>query len=90
MQVSNKKYFKQWLNQLKLVNPEKPWREFLERDDLPPLTLSFEASAVYSSNFEGNTIDLNSFMNSKLSRNGGSAVPVLKRMDVNRRPCFSF
>ena len=70
MQVSNKKYFKQWLNQLKPVNPEKLWREFLERDDLPPLTFSFEASAVYSSNIEGNSIDLDSFMNSKLSRDG--------------------
>jgi Fic family protein len=70
MQVSNKKYFKQWRNQLKPVNPEKLWREFLERDDLPPLTFAFEASAVYSSNIEGNTIDLDSFMNSRLNRNG--------------------
>jgi Fic family protein len=40
--------------------------DFTERDtDVRYLT---QASAVYSSNIEGNSIDLNSFMNSKLSQ----------------------
>ena len=68
MHVSDKRYFKEWLKQLKPLDPAALWSDFLARDDLPPLTFSFEASAVYSSNIEGNSIDLDSFMNSKLDR----------------------
>lgn len=66
MQISDKRYFKAWLKQTKPLPPEALWTAFLARDDLPPLTFTFEASAVYSSNIEGNSIDLDSFMNSKL------------------------
>lgn len=69
MHISDLRYFREWLKQLKPCDPEKLWNSFLARDDLPPLTFSFEASAVYSSNIEGNSIDLDSFMNSKLNRN---------------------
>lgn len=70
MYISDKRYLREWLKQLKPLDPEKLWSNFLARDDLPPLTFSFECSAVYSSNIEGNSIDLDSFMNSKLNRNG--------------------
>lgn len=69
MHISDKRYFREWLKNLKPLHPEKLSSNFLARDDLPPLTFSFEASAVYSSNIEGNSIDLDSFMNSKLNRN---------------------
>lgn len=70
MRTTDKRYFREWLKQLKPLDPEELWKDFLARDDLPKLTFSFEASAVYSSNIEGNSIDLDSFMNSKLNRNG--------------------
>jgi Fic family protein len=69
MHTSDKRYFREWLKQLKPHDPGKLWSNFLARNNFPPLTFSFEASAVYSSNIEGNSIDLDSFMNSKLNRN---------------------
>lgn len=68
MHINDKRYLKKSLKQLKPLDPAALWRDFAARDDLPPLAFSFEASAVYSSNIEGNTIDLDSFMNSKLDR----------------------
>ena len=70
MHISDKRYFREWLKQLKPLDPAALWRDFLASDDLPALTFSFEASAVYSSNIEGNSLDLDAFMNSKLNRNG--------------------
>jgi len=70
MRISDKRDFGDWLKQLKPLDPAALWRDLLARDDLPPLTFSFEASAVYSSNIEGNSLDLDAFMNSKLNRNG--------------------
>lgn len=70
MRISDNRYFADWLKQLKPLDPVELWSNFLARDDLPPLTFSFEASAVYSSNIEGNSLDLDAFMNSKLNRNG--------------------
>lgn len=68
MHIDDKRYLRKLLKQLKPLDPARLWSDFAARDDLPPLTFSFEASAVYSSNIEGNTIDLDSFMNSKLDR----------------------
>src|SRR5436190_17466930 len=82
MQISDKQYFRQWLKQLRSLIPKKLWSEFVTRDDFPPLTFSFEASAVYSSNIEGNSIDIDSFMNSKLDRNG-RAFKVKERKEIN-------
>jgi len=70
MRTTDKRYFREWLKQLKPLDPGKLRKDFLARNDLPKLTFSLEASAVYSSNIEGNSIDLDSFMNSKLNRNG--------------------
>ena len=66
--IDDKRYLKKLLKQLKPLDPAALWSDFASRDDLPPITFSLEASAVYSSNIEGNTIDLDSFMNSKLDR----------------------
>jgi Fic family protein len=68
MHINDKRYLREWLKQLKPLDPAALWADFVTRDDLPPLTFSLEASAVYSSNIEGNSIDLDSFMNSKLGR----------------------
>jgi hypothetical protein len=46
--------------------PDKLWRKFALLEELPPLGFSLTAAAVYSANIEGNSIDLNSFMQSKL------------------------
>jgi len=66
--LSDKRYYLPWRNALKPLRPEKLWQRFAALDRLPTTTFSVEASAVYSSNIEGNTIDLDSFMNSKLGR----------------------
>jgi Fic family protein len=68
MHPNDKCYLREWVKQLKPLDPTALWSDFAARDDLPRLNFSFEASAVYSSNIEGNTIDLDSFMNSKLDR----------------------
>ncbi|MEK6299561.1 MAG: Fic family protein [Acidobacteriota bacterium] len=68
MHIDDKRHRKESLSHLKPLDSGALWSAFAARDDLPRLTFSFEASAVYSSNIEGNTIDLDSFMNSKLDR----------------------
>jgi Fic family protein len=66
MHTDDRRYLRESLKQLKPLDSAALWSTFAARDDLPRLTFSLEASAVYSSNIEGNTIDLDSFMNSKL------------------------
>ena len=67
MRILDKKYFTNYINQTGKFIPlliEK--YDFTgEQDDFSYLT---KVSAVYSSNIEGNTIDLNSYMNYKLSK----------------------
>lgn len=67
MEITDKKYF--------LEYNEKIGREigtlvegFDFSDEHVDLGYSTQASAVYSSNIEGNSVDLNSFMNYKLFR----------------------
>ena len=67
MRVTEEKYFDEFFqlsgNQIdSLINPN----EF--SDSNGNFGYQTQASAVYSSNIEGNTIDLNSFMNYKLSK----------------------
>lgn len=68
MHIDDNRYLRELVEQLKPLDSAALWNDFSARDDLPPLNFSFEASAVYSSNIEGNTIDLDSFMNSKRDR----------------------
>jgi Fic family protein len=65
MDVTDKRYFKRWLKALGKNKPEKLWREFVLREDVPPLDFSNAVSSVYSANIEGNSIDLNSYLRSK-------------------------
>jgi len=67
MKITDKKYFQQYYD---LIGHEL--KSFVENFDFSDkhidLGYSTQASAVYSSNIEGNSIDLNSFMNYKLSK----------------------
>ena len=67
MKLSDKTYFDQFQ---KAVG--KNVKDYIKRFDFGDqnIDLSYQtlASAVYSSNIEGNSIDLNSFMNYKLSK----------------------
>ena len=65
-QITNKRYFDEYMSLIgKEINNLVTNFDFNYKD----LDLGYQtqASAVYSSNIEGNTIDLNSFMNFKLS-----------------------
>jgi Fic family protein len=66
IQITTKKYFDQYLS---LIGDEIPTLVKNFDFNFRNLGLGYQtqASAVYSSNIEGNTIDLNSFMNFKLS-----------------------
>lgn len=81
MHIDDKRYLRELLKQLKPLDPAALWSAFADRDDLPRLTFSFQASAVYSSNIEGNPIDLDSFMNSKLDRKS-RAFKAKERMEI--------
>ena len=65
MKITNKKYFQQYYD---LIGHQI--QSFINNFDFSDLRVnlgySTQASAVYSSNIEGNSIDLNSFMNYKL------------------------
>ena len=65
MDVTDNKYYMRWRKALGSHKPEKLWREFASQEGLPPLEFSNAVSAVYSSNIEGNSIDLNSYLRSK-------------------------
>jgi len=69
--IHDKRYLQSWLAALQPLHPEELWQRFSTLDKLPAFDFSLEASAVYSSNIEGNTIDLDSFMNSKLGKRKG-------------------
>ncbi|HOY96279.1 MAG TPA: Fic family protein [Catalimonadaceae bacterium] len=65
-QITSKRYFEEYMSLIgrEIKNLVKSF-DFNYKDSDPGYQT--QASAVYSSNIEGNTIDLNSFMNFKLS-----------------------
>ena len=67
MRVTDKKYYEDYFYQVGKEIPQliKKYDFTIKNGDLSYLTKS---SAVYSSNIEGNAIDLNSFMNYELSK----------------------
>ena len=72
MKLTDRPCFKEYAQSIGIYIDE--WiRQFDFSDQPSLLSYQTEASAVYSSNIEGNSIDLNSFMNHKLSK--GSAKP---------------
>lgn len=66
IQITSRKYFDEYMS---LIGTEIPVLVKSFDFNFKELELGYQtqASAVYSSNIEGNTIDLNSFMNFKLS-----------------------
>ena len=67
MRIIDKKYFEEYL---KLIGNEVPnlIRNFDFSENYGEFEYLTKVSAVYSSNIEGNSIDLNSFMNYELSK----------------------
>ena len=67
MRVTDKKYYNEYINQIgeEIPNLIEQYDFTENRGNFSYLT---KTSAVYSSNIEGNTIDLNSFMNYELSK----------------------
>jgi Fic family protein len=65
MNVTDQRYFKPWLKQLGALKPEKVWRQFISANQIPAIDFTNAVSAVYSSNIEGNPIDVNSYLASK-------------------------
>jgi Fic family protein len=70
MNVADQRYLKPWLKKLGRLGPDKLWHEFVAGNDLPATDFSNAVSAVYSSNIEGNPIDLNSYLASKFRGQG--------------------
>jgi Fic family protein len=65
MDVTDARYYQRWLKAVRGHKPDKLWKALSSQEALPPISFSHEVSAVYSSNIEGNSIDLNSFLRSK-------------------------
>lgn len=65
MRITDITYFKQYL-ELTGLQIEKLIESFKFKEKSSDLGYKTQASAVYSSNIEGNSIDLNSYMNHKL------------------------
>jgi len=61
--------------------PAAQWEAFTEQGDLPAVRFAFQASAVYSSNIEGNTLDLNSYMRSKMR--GGTGPKAKEQQEID-------
>ena len=60
----DEKYFKQYQNRIK-INLQDCYGKLKKMPKEDDFNYLIEASAVYSSNIEGNSMDLNSFMNTK-------------------------
>lgn len=70
MRITDKTYFNDYQNQLGFfrgIGIESVFNSIDFEDKNIDLGYRIQASAVFSSNIEGNSIDLNSFMNIKLS-----------------------
>ena len=67
MNITTKKYFPQYNNQLSIKLNELV-EQFNFDEKKIDLNYFTQVSAIYSSNIEGNSIDLNSFMNYQLSK----------------------
>ena len=81
IRLTTTRYFGEWrqaLGALQEGDPAKRWRKFERQPEHPPLDFSFEASAVFSANIEGNTVDLNFYANSKFD----PALAKFKRKEI--------
>jgi Fic family protein len=74
MRIDDDKYLSEWLEAAGgRGRIAKLWDDFKARPH-PPLDFSTETSAVFSAQIEGNSIDLDAFMNSKLGQTGLRAI----------------
>lgn len=65
--IIDRRYFAAYLEAVSEDQaPQAGWRAFMQQPKLPPVRYAFQASAVYSANIEGNTMDLNSYLRSKM------------------------
>jgi predicted transcriptional regulator with HTH domain len=82
-QITNKRYFDEYMS---LIGREI--KSLVKNFDFNYKSLDLgyqtQASAVYSSNIEGNTIDLNSFMNFKLSNEKFRLGKEIKEIERNK------
>ena len=68
LEILTEKYFKEYKeNNNKTLN--KFFKNSKNKNEKNNFNFYFESSAVYSSNIEGNPMDLNSFMNAKMLKN---------------------
>jgi hypothetical protein len=67
MNINNEEYFNEYENRL-LPNLETIVIDYPKESKEFDLGYRIQASAVFSSNIEGNTLDLNSYMNLKLKK----------------------
>lgn len=77
MKISDKTFLPEY-NQLIGEELEQLISQFDFSEEKSSLSYSTQASAVFSSNIEGNSLDLNSFMNCKLSQNKTSEKEVVE------------
>ena len=64
--IVERRFFDAYRATLKPHPPEARWETLVAQSTLPPVRYAFAASAVYSSNIEGNPIDLNSYLRSRM------------------------
>jgi len=67
MRITDKKYYNNYLSYLD-INIEELFDSIDFTDEKVDLGYRIKASAVFSSNIEGNTVDLNSFMNASINK----------------------
>ena len=79
--VTDERYCEPYMKALEANDPEQHWPRFVTLGNLPDIQFAFAASAVYSSNIEGNTIDLNAFMRSK-QRDGQRAKRAKEQKEI--------
>lgn len=63
---TEQRWLKSYLDALQPHTPAALWKAFSALEDLPTARYAFQAASVYSSRIEGNTLDLNSYMRSKV------------------------
>lgn len=66
MRITDTRYFTQFSNALGF-NLQAAFEQFDFADEKVEVSYRIKASAVFSSNIEGNSVDLNSFMNSQIA-----------------------
>jgi len=80
MDITSKKYFEEYEKTIGNLTP-KLLEDYMFKNKVFDFEYQIQTSSVYSSNIEGNTIDLNSFMNYKLSKKKFSGKKELQEIE---------